>query len=120
MPLEEKPLYYFICLDGENRSYNASRVFQEMAKERGLEVKTGSAGIALNSERPIDPVLLKKAKKIVVMKPYMKKSLVRVYEVFPENIVCLNVQDGYENNPDLLKQILRDNLEMADRLEGLF
>lgn len=94
----------FICSQCCSRSPTAERVF---ANRPGCD--TASAGIAINSDRPVTPEAIEWADLIFVMEEVHHLILV---QRFPSNlkdkrIITLNIPDQYEFNAPSLVRLLK-------------
>ena len=94
-----------------DRSPTAERVFQEMARAKGVNVQTLSAGLSDWAVNPLTTDLVEKADLIFVMEDYMKHEIESGFSVDPGRIIVLGIPDTYYRNDPVLVKILRDALE---------
>ncbi len=109
---KEKQTYLFVCLANMNRSPTAETVFQSLARSKGVDVKTLSAGISGWAARPLSGDIIKKADLIFVMEDYMKHEIQSIFSADPGRIVVLGIPDVYDREDPVLVKILRDALEL--------
>ena len=102
--------YLFVCLANMNRSPTAAKVFQGLAKAGGQPVKTASAGVSPMARKPVTKELAERSDLIFVMEDYMKREILRAFDIEPGKIIVLDIPDIYDrDNPGLVKH-LRDKL----------
>ncbi len=108
---KNKPTYLFVCLANMNRSPTAAEVFKGLARRRGKEVVSLSAGVSPLARQPLNASLVARADLIFVMEDYMKESMLRDFDVEEGRIVVLDIPDIYEKDDPVLVKQLRDVLE---------
>lgn len=108
---KNKCTYLFVCLANMNRSPTAAEVFQGLARKRGRDVVTLSAGVSPLAQQPLDASLVARADLIFVMEDYMRESILRDFDVKEGRIVVLDIPDVYEKDDPVLVKQLRDALE---------
>ena len=105
--------YLFLCSMGENRSPTAAAVAANIAREKGLKIRTSYGGIdCVNPETPGIVEHFKGFDKIFVMEPYMKRDLIVNYNVDEKKTVCLNIEDDYYRHDPELVRILENLLRV--------
>lgn len=110
--MDNKPKkYLFICLANMERSPTGKRVFEELSKEKGIEVKVESAGLMPDLGRQVTKEIADNADVIFVMEPYMKIKLINTYSQNPEKIISLNIPDIYKRHDPELVNWLKRKLE---------
>jgi predicted protein tyrosine phosphatase len=102
--------YLFLCSMGENRSPTAAVVALNIAREKGIELKTDSAGIDKLNPTPEKIERFRMYDKIFVMESYMKRDLMVNYRVDEKKIVCMNIEDDYYRHDPQLVRILENLL----------
>lgn len=106
--------YLFVCYANKNRSPTAEYVCNEIAKEKGLEIKANSAGYCADDDcNELSEFLLETSDKIFLMEENMIKILERNYEtkIPKDKIVVLDIPDEYQRGQPELVNILRYKLE---------
>ena len=94
----------FICSQGQSRSPTAEQAF---ASQPGC--RTASAGIAINSERPLTSEAVEWAELIFVMEDVHYLILVQKFssDLKDKRIITLNIRDEYEFNEPRLVRLLK-------------
>ncbi|MCF8336249.1 MAG: hypothetical protein K9H65_06575 [Bacteroidales bacterium] len=103
--------YLFVCLANMNRSPTAEAVCQGLARSKGSNIQTSSAGLSGWAERPLKKEVAEKADLIFVMEDYMKKEISIAFSVASGKIIVLDIPDIYDRNDPVLVKILREKLE---------
>jgi predicted protein tyrosine phosphatase len=114
-----KMRFLFVCHANADRSPTAEEVCRRIARESGLEIEAGSAGLSRGANRPVTKEMADRADTIFVMEPYMVTELVEKYGQEPGKIVCLDIPDIYERNEPELVSTLEQKLYEYLIQEGL-
>jgi len=107
--------YLFICHGGKIRSPTAESVAQEIARRKGIEIKTqiGAMGIIQHLGYPESLAKeFNRYTKIIVMEEYMADALIKHYNIPKDRVCCINVEeDDREKNDEGLREEIKKKLE---------
>jgi len=113
--------YLFLCAVGKNRSPTAADVARNIAKEKGLDIEMFYGGFDnLPKEMSNEQlrVHFEQYDLLIVMEGFIMSGLVKV-GISRQKIRCLEIPDDYQKNDPVLRNILRNSLELYVRKEPL-
>ncbi len=103
---------------GINRSPTSARVAEEIAQQRGLDIKMFYGGYDFFETERTSKEYFDDYNLIFVMEDYMEQGLVD-FGISKSKIRCLYIPDEYNRDDPVLIKILRDNLPLYVREEPL-
>ncbi|MBW3020360.1 hypothetical protein KY334_03610 [Candidatus Woesearchaeota archaeon] len=99
----------FVCSQGINRSYLASKIAKEISQKRDLEINVNNCGIEYVLDFVKEGSDFFNYDKYFVMEEDMVSDLKKI-GILEEKIICLNIKDDFLKDNILLRKILEEKL----------
>lgn len=101
--------YVFICRLGHDRSPTAASVVRRIAKQRGIDLETESAGLREETRLSIAEKV-RDANRLFVMEPDMVEDIRHLPIPYNGEVICLDIIDSYRYMNLRLVEILEEKL----------